>query len=288
MPARQFNGELLRQERRAREWHQADVARAVGVERAMVAQWEAGTRFASAEKLATIAAAFSRPLDEMFPRKGPADLKDLRTDAGFSQIDAAKISGVPRGVLSGAELGHKPLDARVITKVAEAYNVTEQQVRAAQSVSFGDIAPTPAVPQTLSEKVTYLLNHTYPGAPPSDREFADQINARAGRQLVTAQQFAAVRTGRQQLAQVLAGAPDEAAFYESLAEVLGVSPVYFQSGEKVAQQVVESIKLLAAASGGLALAARGAEQAGLAPEMIAKLVALIEAERDSSPPASGQ
>lgn len=291
MPARQFNGALLRQERRARDWSQEDVGKAVGVDRAQVAMWEAGTRFAGAEKLKKIAAVFGQPLDEMFPRKGSADLKDLRLDAGLSQQAVAAATKVPRGALSAAESGQKPLDPGVIDAVAAAYQVSEEQLRAAQDVSFGVLpaAPAPvAVPQTLAEKITYLLQHTYRGTPPSDGVLAEQINARAGRQLVSARQFAAVRTGEQQLAQVLASTPDEAAFHESLAEVMGVSPVFFQSGERVARQVVESIKLLAAADGGLALAARGAEEMGVSPEMVAKLLALIEAERDSSSPTAGQ
>ncbi len=70
-------------------------------------------------------------------------------------------------------------------------------------------------------------------------------------------------------------------FLDGLAEVLGVSPMVFQPDDVVARQVVEGIQRLAASGQGFTMAARGAEEMGVSPQMLAALAAVLEqAERD--------
>ncbi|NEA60220.1 hypothetical protein G3I60_40175 [Streptomyces sp. SID13666] len=174
--------------------------------------------------------------------------------------------------------------------LAKAYHVTEKDLLVAQDRSFG-IAPAavpagPSMPETLAGRSTFLLGSRFAADEvPGDAEIMGRINAGAGRQLLSAAEFGALRSGERELADLLGGAADRVVFLDGLGEVLGVSPMVFQSDDVVARQVVEGIQRLAASGQGFAMAARGAEEMGVSPQMLAALAAVLEqAERDRPGP----
>lgn len=283
MPPRRFEGAVLRHERRAADLTAAVLAERIGVSRPQVTIWETGKNFPSLDKLPAIARALGRPLDEMFPRDGAPDLVDLRCDAGLTQKDAGDVIGTSHDPVLHAEKGRRRLDPSYVSALAVAYEVSEDELLAAQDRSFGVVAPRPPtapVPETLAEKITHLLETTWPQGAPADADLARDINRRVGRPLLTGPQFQDLRTGRRQMADVAASAADEAALYEALAEVMGVSALFFQPDDAVARQVLAGIEVLAAGRKGVALAARGAEELGVSPEMLAALTEIIaKAER---------
>lgn len=285
MPPRRFEGAVLRRERRAADLTAAVLGDRISVARAQVSKWEAGTSFPSLEKLPAIARALGRPLDEVFPRDGEPDLLDLRCDAELTQKEAAAAIGASHVPILNAEKGRRRLDEAYVPALARCYQVSQAELLAAQDRSFGiavPVVPAPAVPKTLGEKITYLLESTWPHGAPTDAELARQVNQRAGRRLLNGTQLHDLRTGRQNLGALLDSAGDETALYEALAEVMGVSALFFQPDEAVARQVVEGIRILAAGGKGLALAARGAEELGVSPAMLAALTEVIEkAEREA-------
>ncbi|WP_433892630.1 helix-turn-helix domain-containing protein [Streptomyces sp. CA-111067] len=285
MPPRRFEGAVLRRERRAADITGAVLADRIGVSRPSVTIWETGTGFPSLDKLPAIARALGRPLDELFPRDGTPDLLDLRCDAGLTQKDAGAAIGTTHNPVHNAEKGRRRLDPAYLPALAVAYGVSQEELEAAQDRSFGVAAPAhpaPPVLETLAEKITHLLETTWPQGAPTDADLARQINKSAGRPLIDGSQFHGLRTGRLELAAVAGSAADEAALYEALAEVMGVSPLFFQPDDAVARQVVAGIRVLAAGRKGVALAARGAEELGVSPGMLAALTEMIaKAERDA-------
>lgn len=285
MPPRRFEGAVLRRERRAADLTTAVLAERIGVSRPQVTIWETGKNFPSLDKLPAIARALGRPLDELFPRDGDPDLQDLRCDAGLTQKDAGAAIGTSHDPVHHAEKGRRRLDPSYLPALALAYQVSQDELLAAQDRSFGVAASAQAarfVPETLAEKIAYLLEATWPQGAPADADLARDINKRVGRPLVTGPQFQDLRTGRRQMADVAASAADEAALYEALAEVMGVSALFFQPDDAVARQVLAGIRVLAAGRKGMALAARGAEELGVSPEMLAALTEIIaKAEHDA-------
>jgi transcriptional regulator with XRE-family HTH domain len=293
MPARHFDGRRLRTARREADRTTAEVADDVGVARPQISKWETGTSFPSMEKFPAIAKAVRKPLDELFPRDGDPDLLDLRCDAGLTQKEAGSKIGTSHIPVSNAERGRKRLDGSYVPTLAKEYGVSEEALLAAQDRSFGVLTPSAPsavqVPQTLAEKISYLLETTYRGGAPSDAEITDQVNALAGRALLDAAQFASLRAGTCQPSEVFATAADEAIFHEALAEIVGVSPMFFKAGDAVARQVVEGIMLLSAGQQGVALAARGAEEMGLSPAVVSKLAAVLaQAGAENASPPRGR
>ncbi|MET9779258.1 helix-turn-helix transcriptional regulator [Streptomyces sp. NPDC006367] len=282
MPARQFDGTRVRAERRANDLTQKQLANLIGLRsHAPVAAWEAGKSFPDGDKLPAIAGALGKDIDELFPRDGAPDLKDLREDAGFPQNRTGQLIGVESHIpVSNAERGIRRLDAKYVPLLAEAYQVSVKELRAAEDRSFGLLVPlhnapahhAPAVdqPETLAAKLQYLDQHAFPHgqAAPTDDELAAIINRHAGADIAEAADIAALRSGS-----VTVTTP---ALREGLGEAYGVSPLFFQPNDEVAQQVLEGISLLAARERGdvLALAARGNEN-GLSGAMLAKVNALI-------------
>ncbi|MDH6109507.1 transcriptional regulator with XRE-family HTH domain [Kitasatospora sp. MAP12-15] len=303
MPARHFDGRDLRRMRRAAERTQADVADALGVRRPTVAKWESGETFPEAERLSALAATLGGTLDELFPRDGEPDLADLRCDAGYPQNRTGEIIGTKSHIpVSNAERGVRRLDPGYVPKLAQAYGVSEALLLAAQDRSFGELTPalgqrgqsaqarTPTphtpTPQTLAEKIRYLLERTFsPAERPSDEAIAAAVNARAGRYVLGEAQVRALRTGEPPAPQVLAELP-ESLVYEGLSEVFGVSPLFFQSNEQVERQVVEGIQLMVHGTG-LALAARGDQGGGLSAQAMAKINELVAALRRGKIPDAG-
>ncbi|MEU4587779.1 helix-turn-helix transcriptional regulator [Kitasatospora aureofaciens] len=293
MPARRFDGQELRRARRARDLSQEALGRAegVGVEQPTVAKWESGTTFPEPERLPAIARALGEPLNTLFPRDGEPDLADLRCDAGYPQKRTGELIGAKSHIpVSNAERGVRRLAVAYVPRLAEAYRVTERQLLAAQDRSFGVTSAAPVgaspAPRTLAEKLTYLLEATFPSSQPTDAEIAAAVNGHAGVDVISASAVKALRTGTPPPSEVLAGLA-AGVILEGLAEFFGVTPLYFQSDEQLERQVVDAISLLAlrGSADDFALAARGG-QGGLDPAMLAKISALVAEVQKKADPRS--
>ncbi|MFJ9841729.1 helix-turn-helix domain-containing protein [Kitasatospora sp. NPDC101155] len=291
MPARRFDGQELRRARRARELSQEALGRAegVGVEQPTVAKWESGTTFPEPERLPAIARALGEPLNTLFPRDGEPDLADLRCDAGYPQKRTGELIGAKSHIpVSNAERGVRRLADAYVPRLAKAYGVTKKQLLAAQDRSFGVISAAPVgappAPRTLAEKLTYLLEATFPSGQPTDAEIAVAVNSHAGVDVISASAVKALRKGTPPPSEVLAGLA-AGVVLEGLAEFFGVTPLYFQSDEQLERQVVDAISLLAlrGSADDFALAARGG-QGGLDPAMLAKISAIVaEVQKNAGP-----
>ncbi|MFG2836074.1 helix-turn-helix domain-containing protein [Streptomyces zaomyceticus] len=276
MPPRQFDGRRLRAARRAKELSQKEVGAAVGVKAPAVSRWEDNQEFPKGEKLPALAAAVGQPLDVLFPNDGPADLQLLRCDAGLSVTQAAEVIKASRVPVSNAEGGRRRLNEAYVKPLAEAYGVTEEELRAAQDVSFG-LRPEgshdiPAAPRTVGEKINYLVQHGYVGQEaPSDEEIARLVNEHAGGTAVTTDDIGALR----------AGTATEAseAVRAGLAHALQVDAGLFQDDAELnpdARGFMEALQFLGSIHHGqiLGLAARG-NGLGLSAEMMAKVNELV-------------
>ncbi|MFD3580953.1 helix-turn-helix domain-containing protein [Streptomyces sp. NPDC058683] len=290
MSARHFDRHRARAVRRAAERSQSDVAAEVGVGNSAVANWESGHTSPDPEKLPAYAAALRSSLDDLFPREGLPDLADLRCDAGLYRYETAEVIGTKSaGPVTGAERGDRRLKDMYVPLLAKKYGVSEVELRRAQDRSMAAAetrksntaaepgSQKPAVerrsgpPESLAEKITEILQRSYPGpdGPPSDAEMAAEVNARAGADLITAGDFEDLRTG----------ATDTVlpAVLDALADIVGVSRMYFEADEAVAAQVYEGLRLLAAAKQGAVgrVRARGLGAQGLPPEAMALINELV-------------
>ncbi|MDO0936518.1 helix-turn-helix transcriptional regulator [Streptomyces sp. DG2A-72] len=293
MPARHFDRHRARAVRRAADILQSEVAAELGVSDSAVANWEAGHSSPDPEKLPAYAAALRGDLDELFPRTGLPDLADLRCDAGIYQYETAEVIGTnSAGPVAGAERGDRLLKDKYVPPLAAKYGVSEAELRRAEDRSMAaaearknGTAAEPGAqeaaaefngpPGSLAEKITLILQRSYPGpqGPPSDAEMAADVNAHAGAAIITEAGFADLRTG------VTDTAPP--AVLDALATVVGVSRMYFEPDEAVAAQVYEGLQLLAAAKKGAVgrVRARGLGSRGLPPKAMAlvnELVAELE------------
>ncbi|MEU4200820.1 helix-turn-helix transcriptional regulator [Streptomyces sp. NPDC026294] len=293
MPARHFDRGRLRAVRRAAELSQRDVAAGVGVATSSVAGWEADTPTSpDPEKLPALARTLGRELDDLFPRTGLPDLTDLRCDAGLYQIETSAILGTKSaGPVRGAERGERRLKDRYVAPLAAAYGVSEEELLRAQERSLAraqgttedqnageDQAGFGAPPDSLSGKITLLLRRSFPGRQqmPSDAEIAEAVNARAGFEAISEEGVRDLRTGKEEDAAPLV--------LEGLATFFGVSPMYFQHDDAVAQQVYEGLRLLSASRRGAVgrVRARGSRQ-GLPADVMALVNDLVDEmeQRDS-------
>ncbi|MCH0566969.1 helix-turn-helix transcriptional regulator [Streptomyces sp. MUM 2J] len=266
MPARRFDRDRVRAVRRAADVPQADVASALGAAESTVAGWESGAATPDQEKLAALARALNRDLDDLFPRDGLPDLMDLRCDAGLYRYETRAIIGTKSdGPLAGAEQGVRRLKDKYIPALAEAYGVTEDELKRAQARSFGEDQPEKA-PETLAEKITMLLEHSYPGRPsPEDQEIADAVNAYAGSAVVSAADIEDLRTG--------AKVDPLPVVLEGLAKFFDVSKLYFEENDAVAAQAYEALRLMYAAKQGKVgrVRARGMTGEGLPADVLSIL-----------------
>ncbi|WP_405539621.1 helix-turn-helix transcriptional regulator [Streptomyces sp. NBC_00075] len=248
----------MRTVRRAANVAQTDVATAVGVAGSTVAGWETGLATPDPEKLPALAKALDRELDKLFPRTGLPDLTDLRCDAGYYQYETATLIGTKSaGPVAGAERGERRLKDKYVPALAAAYGVSEEELRRAEDRSIakarggeaeleatGTALGSAGPPGTLAEKITLVLERSYPGeqGPPTDAEIADAVNARAGARVISAAGVLDLRTGAVETASPVV--------LEGLAAFLGVSPMYFQPDDAVARQVYEGLQLLSASRKG--------------------------------------
>lgn len=289
MPARRFDRERVRAVRRAADVSQADVASALGSADSTVAGWESGATTPDQEKLPALAEVLNRPLDDLFPRDGLPDLTDLRCDAGLYRYETRAVIGTKSdGPVAGAEQGVRRLKDRYVPLLAAAYGVTEDELRRAQDRSFGeageDDAEAEKVPETLAEKITLLLERSYPGrTAPADREIADAVNAYAGSRVTSAEGIEALRTGA-----------DDAPLpvvLEGLARFFDVSRLYFEPNDAVARQVYEGLRLMQAAKKGKVgrIRARGMGVDGLPADVLALLNDLAgELDKKAGPGADSE
>ncbi|MEW1674913.1 helix-turn-helix transcriptional regulator [Streptomyces noursei] len=266
MPARRFDRERVRAVRRAADVAQAEVASALGAADSTVAGWETGATAPDQEKLPALAKVLNRDLDDLFPRDGLPDLTDLRCDAGLYRYETRAIIGTKSdGPVAGAEQGVRRLKDKYIPALAAAYGVTEDELKRAQARSFGEAQPEKA-PETLAEKITLLLERSYPGRPsPGDQEVADAVNAYAGSAVASAADIEDLRTGAKDdpLPVVL----------EGLAKFFDVSKLYFEKNDAVAAQVYEGLRLMYAAKQGKVgrVRARGMGTEGLPADVLSIL-----------------
>ncbi|MFD7121050.1 helix-turn-helix transcriptional regulator [Streptomyces sp. NPDC059922] len=297
MPARRFDRTRVRSVRRAAEISQSDVASALGTADSTVAGWELGSSVPDQEKLSALAGVLNQPLDVLFPRDGLPDLTDLRCDAGLYRYEmAATIGTKSDGPVAGAEQGVRRLKDRYLPDLAEAYRVTVDEVKRAQERSMAKArgeevegeaaaaAPTEEPPRTLAEKITLLLERSYPSeAVPGDGEIADAVNAYAGSQVTTAEKVEALRTGTNE-----AEAPASVVL-EGLAHFFGVTRLYFEPDDAVARQVYEGLRLMSAARSGKVgrVRARGLGAEGLPPDVLSILNDLATELDKADPDANG-
>ncbi len=292
MPARRFERARVRAVRRAADVSQAEVGSALGAADSTVAGWESGASVPDQEKLPGLARVLKRPLDELFPRHGLPDLIDLRCDAGLYRYETKAIIGTKSdGPVAGVEQGIRRLKEKYIPLLAEAYGVTEDELRRAQERSFGEggedesaaVAEAEEPPRTLAEKITLLLERSYPaGTAPGDEEIAEAVNAYAGSKVTTAANVEAFRTGIDE-----APAP---VVLEGLAQFFGVARMYFEPDDAVARQVYEGLRLMSAAKQGKVgrVRARGIGSEGLPADVLSILNDLAtELDKKTGPDANG-
>jgi transcriptional regulator with XRE-family HTH domain len=253
-----------------------------------VAGWESGATTPDQEKLPALARVLNRDLDDLFPRDGLPDLTDLRCDAGLYRYETRAVIGTKSdGPVAGAEQGVRRLKDRYVPLLAAAYGVTEDELKRAQDRSFGeadeDAAEAEKVPETLAEKITLLLERSYPGrTAPGDQEIADSVNAYAGSQVTSAEGVEALRTGGDD-------APVPVVL-EGLANFFDVSKLYFEPNESVARQVYEGLRLMSAAKQGKVgrVRARGMSAEGLPADVLSILNDLAsELDKQAGPGTSG-
>ncbi|MFF3554626.1 helix-turn-helix domain-containing protein [Streptomyces tsukubensis] len=280
MASRSFDGQRVREVRRAVDLTQSDLAKKVGVSDAAVAGWETGQSAPDGEKLPALAKALGARLDDLFPRQGLPNLADLRQDAGFSQYETKDLIGTrSAGPVANAERGIRRLGERFVQPLAKAYGVTTAELLAAQERSFGNEVPAEessrpgaALPATLADKINYLLAHSYPGKqqPPSNAEIAESVNAYAGAVVLSEEDVNDLRSGAKETVTPIVR--------QGLAEVFAVEDLYFQSDEAAARQVIEGLRFLAAARRGsvLRMGTRGLGPEGLPEELLAFLNEVVE------------
>lgn len=141
----------------------------------------------------------------------------------YSQYQTRELIGTKSsGPVANAERGKRRLSPKFQEPLAKAYRVPVEELLAAQERSFGIEVPAASggssVPRSVAEKITYLLEHSYPGAqtPPSDAEIARAVNEHAGGQVITETGVRDLRTGDDaELPPLVAS---------GLAEVFDVSP----------------------------------------------------------------
>ncbi|MFE1189975.1 helix-turn-helix domain-containing protein [[Kitasatospora] papulosa] len=275
MPERIFDRAKFRARRRERNKTQGFIAEGIGVREAAVAKYESGETTPPPEKLPRLAGLVEMELDELAPRHGLPNLADLRCDAGYTQKDTPTIIGTSSpSPVRKAENGLRRLSELFEQPLASAYGVALQELRAAQERSFGNevpavvpdvpasapvIRPDAAPPQTLADKITYLLEQTYtPSSQPTDNDLARAANKAAGRLLLNESLMQALRTGEQ------TKADDDV--LDALAHAMDVPSVFFRSDDREVAQIVARIKNVRQDFG--VMAARGGESGGVPPELM--------------------
>ncbi|MER6383424.1 helix-turn-helix transcriptional regulator [Streptomyces sp. NPDC001250] len=239
MPERTFDGRELRNRRVLLRRSQSELGAVLGVGTNAVSRWETGQATPPPERLPGIAAALDADLDELFPRREPPNLADLRCDAGMTQADTMAVTKTrsPMSVRA-AERGKRPLPEAFHEGLAGAYGVSVPELLAAQKRSFGHIVPVRACAgvsaASVAHKLAHLRDDVFQGALPSDTEIADEGNRKAGKPVLTAALVEALRLG------TYAGVSDE--ILHALALALDVPSVFFQSPDPQIERLVVSTR----------------------------------------------
>ncbi|MFE7484952.1 helix-turn-helix transcriptional regulator [Streptomyces sp. NPDC057552] len=278
MPERVFNAERFHTERRRKGLRQPAAAESLGVSPNQVSRYERGLLQPPPEKLPAAARLVGLTLDELAPRYGLPDLRDLRCDAGMQQRDTQTVIGTKSAVsVSAAEKGLRRLNPDFVVPLAEAYGVSVEELEAAQERSFGNPVPdvrrdalssgdAPGAPQSLAEKITYLLAQTYAaGSRPTDAELARKGNAKVGGIVLSEDLVRRLRTGETD--------SDDAAVLRALAAAMDAPPVYFTSDSpEEAARIVAGIRTVALG----VMAARGAGEDPLNDEWLDFIASSIQ------------
>lgn len=157
----------------------------------------------------------------------------------------------------------------------------------------GSGIPSEEEPQTLAEKITWLLNNAFPPSDdpavctvPSDRQVVQAINERAGRHVIGHTTFWKLRTGKTnpETGRPCAASED---MLEGIAEFFDVDPRFFKSRSEVVGQVVESLRFLRSVHNGdiTGIAGRGVGDEGLSQELMAYMQEVLAGFRDGPPSA---
>lgn len=107
-----FDGARLVQARERLGLTRAQLARRVGTDWEVVAQWETGECQPRPRTISTIAAAVGMTAADLYQLSGDATLAERRKAAGFNQTDIANALGVNRATISQWERGARPVPAR--------------------------------------------------------------------------------------------------------------------------------------------------------------------------------
>ncbi|MFI1530739.1 helix-turn-helix domain-containing protein [Streptomyces griseus] len=277
-PERDFDAERFLTERRRKGLKQPAAGEFLGVSVNQVSRYERRLLQPPPEKLRAAAEFVDLPLDELAPRHGLPDLRDLRCDAGMQLRDTPRFIGTKSTVpVSTAEKGVRRLHPDFVAPLAKAYGVSVEELEAAQERSFGnpvpDVrreAPRPAGSQgtlrTLAEKITYLLDETYVSANrPTDAELSRKGNAKAGAILLSEDLVRRLRTGETETA--------DTDVLGALAAALDAPQVFFTSeNPEEAARIVAGIRTVALG----VMAARGAGEKPLNDEWLDFIAKSIE------------
>ena len=147
--------------------------------------------------------------------------------------------------------------------------------------------PGEAEPQSLAEKITWLLHNALPPegssgeGVPSDRQVVRAVNARAGRHVIGHTTFWKLRTGK---INPETGEPYTASedMLEGIASFFDVDPRFFKSRSEVVGQVVESLRFLRSVHDGdiTGIAGRGLGEEGLSHELMAFMNEVLAQSRE--------
>lgn len=147
--------------------------------------------------------------------------------------------------------------------------------------------PGEGEPQTLAEKITWLLHNAFPSSGssddgvPSDRQVVRAVNERAGRHVIGHTTFWKLRTGK---INPETGEPYTASddMLEGIAAFFDVDPRFFKSRSEVVGQVVESLRFLRSVHNGdiTGIAGRGLGEEGLSYELMAFMNEVLAQSRE--------
>jgi transcriptional regulator with XRE-family HTH domain len=132
-----FDPARLRAAREEARLSRGALASAAGVHVGSVTEWEAGRQVPRVETVAALAQALRiEPTDLLEPLDGALTLERLRAAVGKSQQQIADEAGMLRNTYSAVERGETAALSYADTKaLAQAFGVTDDQLRAAQTAS---------------------------------------------------------------------------------------------------------------------------------------------------------
>ncbi|WP_370418930.1 hypothetical protein AB8O64_10760 [Streptomyces sp. QH1-20] len=162
-----------------------------------------------------------------------------------------------------------------MTQSFQAYNAKRDMDTLGAEMSAGERRE----PRTLQEKITYLLEESFPDGAPSDREFCRIVEARGG--ALSHSYFGKLRKG--QLTEVR----DET--LQALGMGFDCDWRFFKPESQVEEEVAAGLRFLAdKRAGGISgIAGRGITEEGLSPDLLNFALDILEKARQEAqePPA---